>query len=116
MVSSRPSAAAAFCGVVSVALVPPASRRATAAWLVDIRTASSSLAESGRLAGFSDLLADVDGQAGRGERLVEFGQLLGALGPRLFVEGLERRDPFGVHLLVQPRKVAEGVGVPGRAS
>ena len=41
MVSSRPSATAAFCRVVSVALVPPASRRATAAWLVDIRTASS---------------------------------------------------------------------------
>ena len=35
------SAAAALCRVVSVALVPPASRRATAAWLVDMRAASS---------------------------------------------------------------------------
>ena len=34
-------AAAALWRVVSVALVPPASRRATAAWLVDMRAASS---------------------------------------------------------------------------
>ena len=39
MVSSRRSAVANFCRVVSVALIPPFSRRATAAWPVDIRRA-----------------------------------------------------------------------------
>ena len=33
------------------------------------------LADSGCLAGFADLLADFDGQVGRGERFVEFGSL-----------------------------------------
>src|SRR3954447_15659619 len=40
-VTLRSSAAASFCRVVRVAPTPPASRRATAAWLVPMRLASS---------------------------------------------------------------------------
>jgi hypothetical protein len=40
-VTLRSSAPATFCSVVSVAPTPPASRRATAAWLVPMRAASS---------------------------------------------------------------------------
>jgi hypothetical protein len=41
MLSSNPRAAATRCRVVSVAPTPPASTRATAAWLVPIRTGKS---------------------------------------------------------------------------